>query len=254
MTRDKEYITKYLEDNYCVVANFDFEYVSKKNNSYFNLQEKPLKNELLLIFGNFIGLGKIFDEWSEYHKNILTKGLFDYFNSLDLSLGSKYLTDEIIKEKKFDGKYNVSFIDREFEKYYMSRRYDDLILNSMAKLDSSSKEYHTSSNLVSLIVNAAVKETNSITDKIELKVNEWYYDNVFKQKLDDFFSKCWLSLGETNWVVKHPLYGTFDEKSLITIFNGETTYQKSILRKRFDQWYEENIYEASEMAVKNLYL
>ena len=83
MTRDKEYITKYLEDNYCVVANFDFEYVSKKNNSYFNLQEKPLKNELLLIFGNFIGLGKIFDEWSEYHKNILTKGLFDYFNSLD---------------------------------------------------------------------------------------------------------------------------------------------------------------------------
>lgn len=249
MTRDKEYISKYLEDNYVLVANYDFEYMVKGDKSGFAIQEKQLKNEILLIFGNFVGLGKIFDEWSQYHKKILAKRLYDYFDSLDFSLGSKHLMDEMNKTDMFKDLYRLSFVEKEFEKYYISKQYGHLV-NEI----SSKSENQSSSNLLTLVVKDSNKETNSMIEKIELMVNEWYYDNIFKSKLDEFFSKCWLSLGETNWVVKHPLYGTFDEKSLIVIFNNETPFQKSILRKRFNHWYEENIYGASEMAVKNLYL
>lgn len=252
MTRDEEYISKYLEDNYYLVADRTFIYRDKQDER--NKTEQEVKHQLLLVFGNFVGLNQIFTNWSEYHKNIIIKGLIDYFDTLDLSLGSYFLSQKIVLEEKFSSSYKREFLMSEFENYYISRVYDDLMMNSMAKLEDSNLEYHSSSNLISRIIDGSVKEVNSITDKIKLKINEWYYDNVFKSKLDEFFSQCWLSLGETNWVVKHPMYGTFDEKTIMIIFNGETDYQKSILRKRFDHWYEENIYDASERAVKNLYL
>jgi hypothetical protein len=252
MTRDKEYITEYLESNFYLIADRTFMYCNKVNEK--TISETDVKQELLLVFGNFTGLGKIFFDWSNYHKNILIEGLIDYFDSLDLSLGSYELVNKISLEEKIFKNYKLEFIIGEFEKYYTIKKIDTLSLSIKEKLEETNLDYLNSNNLVSLFIHGSVKETSSITDKLELEINDWYYENIFKTKLDEFFSQCRLSLGLTNWVVRHPIYGSFDEKSVVSIFAGESVYQKSILRNRFDSWYEENIYGASEKAVLNLYL
>jgi len=248
--RDVEYITQYLESNFYLIADRTFMYCNKMNERHVG--EVDVKNELLLIFGNFTGLGKIFLDWSNHHKNIITKGLIDYFDGLDLSLGSYELVNKISLEEKFLKNYKREFIIGEFEKYYTTKKIDTL--NIKAKLEETNVDFLNSNNLVSLFIHGSVKETSSITDKLELEINGWYYENIFKTKLDEFFSQCWLSLGPTNWIVRHPIYGSFDEKSLVSIFAGESTFQKSILKKRFDSWYEENIYGASEKAILGLYI
>jgi hypothetical protein len=249
--RDVEYITQYLDSNFYLVADRTFMYFKKSDEK--TIGEADVKQEILLVFGNFTGLGKIFFDWSNHHKNILTKGLIDYFDGLDLSLGSYELVNKISLEEKFLANYKREFIIGEFERYYIGKKMDTLMSNVKSKLEETNGDNLNSTNLISLIVHTSVKETSSITDKLELEINGWYYDNIFKRKLDEFFSQCWLSLGPTNWVVKHPLYGSFDEKTVVNIFNGETSFQKSIIKKRFDTWYEENIYGASEKAILGLY-
>jgi hypothetical protein len=250
--RDKEYISKYLEDNYKLCLGKTFYYINKETEK--KMSETEITQELLLIFGNFVGIGIIYDDWSNSHKNRLTKGLFDYLNSMDLSLGSYELSNELSLNADFIGEYERVFVMDEFKKFYISSKFNDFKIRELIDNKSFDENHHNSNNLTSLVMTSEVKETNDIIDNLTLKLNEWYYDNIFSKKLDDFFGACRLVLGLTNWVVSHPTYGTFDEKSILNIFSGETDFQKSMLKSRYEEWYEENIYGTSERAMKNLYV
>jgi hypothetical protein len=249
--RDKEYITKYLDNNYQLCLSSNFFYVDKETDK--KLSETEVSQMLLLVFGNFVGIGQIFYDWSNHHKNRLTKGLMDYFNSMNLSLGSYGLLNELSLNADFIGEYDRNFITDEFNKFYISSKFNDFKIRELIDDKNFNINHHNSNNLLSLVLNNDNKETKDVLDNITLKLNEWYYDNVFSERLDEFFGGCRLVLGLTNWVVNHPTYGTFDEKSLLNIFSGETDFQKSILKRRYEEWYEEKIYGASEIAMKNLY-
>lgn len=250
--KDKEYISKYLESNFKLCLGKTFYYINKETDK--KMSETEVTQELLLVFGNFVGIGIIYDEWSNSHKNRLTKGLFDYLNSMDLSLGSYELSNELSLNFELIGEYEREFVMDEFKKFYVSNKFNDFKILELIENKSFQWEHHNSNNLISLVLTSEAKETKDILDDLTLRLNEWYYDNVFSKKLDDFFSNCRLVLGLSNWVVKHPNYGTFDEKTISNVFSAETDFQKSILRKRYDEWYEENIYGASERAMKNLYI
>jgi len=255
--RAKKYINKYLENNYDLFADRTFLYRSKETNNV--LTESKISQDLILVFGNFIGLGIIFNEWANHHKNRITNGLIKYFKSMDLSLGSYELSNKISLciYNGFDiiKNNNREFIFDEFENFYIMEKYNDSKIFAFVNSEKFNLEYHNSTNLITLMLDCGVKETQNVIEKVKIKLNEWYYENFFKYKLNKLLEELELTLDNNSWAFKHPIYGTFysENKIFEKIFSGESEYQKYMFLKVFEEWLEKNMYNVSEKEMNKLY-
>lgn len=246
MSNLKDLIVNFLDKNYHFVYGFSFR--------YFELETKETINEYIFtstvckIFGDNKKVKDILLEWKEKQKTFLEEKLYATLSSMDLSLGSHVLYNEIISNEEIVKKYDSKFLLEKFLEYYKPKNINEMLNNF------STEEYDNSSSLISLTLGNLPKEIDAINKEIENTINLWYYNNVFKNKLDKFFNESTLVLGPRSWLVKHSLYGVFEEQKIASFFKDETNFQKNMIKEQYDVWYEKEIYIVSEMGFNNLYL
>lgn len=142
--------------------------------------------------------------------------------------------------------FSSVFVTSKFEEYYIRKVVEP---NVKDFLNDKSKEL-TSKNLESLLDVELQGETPKVYESLIERVNRWYYDDVFYDKIMEFIKNTTVGLGQTNWIVKHKDYGTLDLNSLNKYFPTETKYQQVYFRQIFSQWYDNRVIEISEKMME----
>jgi hypothetical protein len=208
--------------------------------------QESFKAFLVEIFGNFKGLARIFDDWFYENEKVLLKSLYDYFDTLDLSKKSITLIGECSSIFAINSDFSSIFVTSKFEEYYIRKVVEP---NVKDFFNDKSKEL-TSKDLESILDLELQGETPKVYESIMERMNRWYYDNEFYDKIMEFIKNTTIDLGPTNWIVKHKDYGTLDLNSLNKYFPNETKYQQVYFRQIFSQWYDDKVMEISEKMME----
>jgi len=208
--------------------------------------QESFKAFLVEIFGNFKGLARIFDNWFYENEKVLLKSLYDYFDTLDFSKKSITLIGECSSIFAINSDFSSIFVTSKFEEYYIRKVVEP---NVKDLFNDKSKEL-TSKDLESILDLELQGEIPKVYEFIIERVNRWYYDNEFYDKIMEFIKNTTIDLGPTNWIVKHKDYGALDLNSLNKYFPNETKYQQFYFRQIFSQWYDNKVIEISEKIME----
>ena len=242
---DEKLVSDFLNREYKVFVDIYSVAIKDKTRDIKYTQES-FKAFLVEIFGNFKGLARIFDDWFYENEKVLLKSLYDYFDTLDLSKKSVTLMGECSSIFAINSDFSSIFVTSKFEEYYIRKVVEP---NVKDFLNDKSKEL-TSKNLESLLDVELQGETPKVYESLIERVNRWYYDDVFYDKIMEFIKNTTVGLGQTNWIVKHKDYGTLDLNSLNKYFPNETKYQQVYFRQIFSQWYDNKVIEISEKMME----
>lgn len=242
---DEKLVTDFLNKDYKVFVDINTVAI-KDNTRDKNYSKESFKIFLVEIFGNFKGLDDIFNNWFYENERVLLKSLYDYFDTLDLNKKSITLMGECSSMFGINSDFSSIFVTNKFEDYYIRKAIEPSVKHF---LNDKSKEL-TSKNLESLLDVELQGETPKVYEAIMERVNRWYYDNVFHDKIMEFIKNTTVGLGQTNWIVKHKDYGTLDLNSLNKYFPNETKYQQVYFRQIFSQWYDNRVIEISEKMME----
>ena len=178
-----------------------------------------------------------------YQDNILSDKLTRFLNSIDLTLGSIKLTNELVNTMIGDLENYHTYIVNRFDRYYRDNHLDKVIDNYIKTLNSDMNSMYIVNNFKQLSI-----ETENHYDYCIDKVNEWYGEVALKDKVDDLISQLFIRLGPRNWEVRWIGHGLLTEDKICSAFR-EHDYHKSYILKKYDEWYSVAVIEASEREV-----
>lgn len=247
---DKEFIENFLNRNYVLKAyTSDFVFNDKEADKIYTLNQfYLLMNE---IFGYIPTLNEIINQWYNEVGRTIVADLYSFFDTLDLSLKSVECLRlvDIHCHTSRNGIYSPDFARKRFNEYYMVNY---LVGPDFEKLKKKVNiDYHSSNNMISLL--DITKETEDIYNRIVLALNEWYFDNVMDGKIKTFLDRSEVRLGRTNWEIKNLDYGTMDIDDVMKCFPDENPYQKVMIKKLLEEWYDNQKFVVSEHAMKNIW-
>lgn len=242
---DEKLVSDFLNREYKLFVDIYSVAIKDKTRDIKYTQES-FKAFLVEIFGNFKGLARIFDNWFYENEKVLLKSLYDYFDTLDFSKKSITLIGECSSIFAINSDFSSIFVTSKFEEYYIRKVVEPNIKDF---LNDKSKEL-TSKNLESLLDVELQGETPKVYESLMERMNRWYYDNEFYDKIMEFIKNTTIDLGQTNWIAKHKDYGTLDLNSLNKYFPTETKYQQVYFRQIFSQWYDNRVIEISEKMME----
>ena len=178
-----------------------------------------------------------------YRDNILPDKLKTFLTSMDLSSGSIVLSKDLVNVMIGDLENYHSYIVNTFDNYYRENHLDNVIKDYIKTLNKDMNSMFIVDNFKQLLV-----EVETHYDYCIDKVNEWYGEVALKDKIDDFLSQLIITLGSRDWVVRWIGHGILTEDRLCSAFK-EHDYHKSYILKKYDEWYEKAVIEASEREV-----
>lgn len=177
-----------------------------------------------------------------YYDAILVHRLDKYLAEMDLTLDSNFshigyydaFKDELVYYKS---QMNLKFNDFYCDKVVMPIL-DDYIKTLQDKMDSGT-----------LIDN--------LTTKLELSgkfyseyainyVNKWYSNTVVGVKMKDLLSQLVITPVKNDWRVTLVGHGKVDRNTILSHFKQENGYQHIFLTGMYDEWYAEEVVNASE--------
>lgn len=196
-------------------------------------------------------ISDIVDEWFFKTKESFFKLFYSKLNVMDYTKTSMELMDEVteaILESGAELEVNTTniFYD-EFDVYYFDRFKTNGSLDKIKnRIDP---KFHTSSNLISLIELNSNGQTNGVTKLIEEYLKTWYY-TFFDEKLKIFLDRSTIKLGTTNWYIDNLDYGKIDVNNFRRYFPNETAEAYQKIDKQFNEWYSNEVINASEKEMK----
>jgi hypothetical protein len=186
--------------------------------------------------------------FNEYYSDIVLKPkLLDTFKTLDLKKSSKALLSDLDKLYIKDSIMHKLIVYSNFNDYYSQYAL-------IPKMDEYINDFKTpiisSSHLVDKFQFVYINETSHQYDYSVKYLNKWYFDNILGGKLKDLLSQLVITMGKYDWIVTWVGHGPFYADSLRHYFKSENDYQFTHIEGIYQEWYENEIIEASERYVK----
>jgi len=240
---DKNYEVKTDRQNFIV-----FDKIDNKT-----MVPNDFQKHFLKIFSNF----KIDDEqtsitifysWYNNKKRLLTKKLYDIFDTEDdTTLRSQQLLDKIIKfcDENYKYEYHHDFITNVFIDYYKDKYMIPKLLEYKNNFDAN----FGSAKLLNDFQDEFILEHFKIIEYAKSHLNNWYAETIIGDKISDLLSQLVITLGPRNWVVTWIGHGPFSKKRLLEKFINESQYHHDFILNMYDKWYEDAVIDASERAM-----
>lgn len=178
-----------------------------------------------------------------YRDNVLPNKVTTFLKSIDLSLGSIILSKELVNAMVGDLENYHTYIVNRFDYYYRHNHLDDIIKEYIKTLNKDMNSMFIVDNFKQLSI-----EIENHYDYCIDKLNEWYGEVALKDKVDDLLSQLIITLGSRDWQVRWIGHGLLSEDKLCESFK-EHQYHKSYILKKYDEWYDKAVIEASEREV-----
>jgi hypothetical protein len=243
----KEYIIEFLEDGYKpYVDDKDIFIIRKNNESNIRFSTTQFLTEIKLIIGEFdIGSStsiNIVSDWvNEKHEELL-KELNEFMRNIDATKGSVYFL-RIISNEKFESNISKALINKVGIKYYKDKICDPFLDSLVSKYNIVTIK--KSSDLISEYLELNKNEDSKIETYVKDKLNRWYCNNVLDGRIKELFSQFVITMGPRTWVVTWVGHGKVSRDKIINNFLEEEENQHDFILDRYDEWYEEEVIDAS---------
>lgn len=79
------------------------------------------------------------------------------------------------------------------------------------------------------------------TNFISLRFDDWYTENIMKNKVDEFLNQLTITHGISNWCVMWGDNGVISKEKIHNHFNGENDAQIRYVMQRYKSWYNAEI-------------
>lgn len=178
-----------------------------------------------------------------YKENVLPDKVNKFLTSMDLSSGTIILSKELVNAMIGDLENYHSYIVNNFDNYYRENHLDKIIKDYIKTLNKNMNSMFIVNNFKQLSI-----EIETHYDYCIDKVNEWYGEVALKDKVDDLLSQLIITLGSRDWQVRWIGHGLLTEDKLCESFK-EHQYHRSYILKKYDEWYDKAVIEASEREV-----
>lgn len=226
-------------------------YIQPKLDRFYNKMDDSLtSNKWITKFSNRIYKkndyvkGEIQKLIIAYYKdNVLPGKLNKFLESMDLSLGSIVLSQQLVNTMMGDLENYHNHIVNEFDTYYRENHLDSIIKGYIKTLNTHMNSQYIVDNFKQLSL-----EVEHHYDYCIDKINEWYGEVALTDKVDDLLSQLIITLGKRNWEVRWIGHGLLDENKLCEYLR-EHNYHKSYILKKYDEWYSYAVIAASEREV-----
>lgn len=203
---DKLFITKFLDESYSIKAGpNDFYIFDKKDNSPFN--EINL-DKFRIVFYKIIGdyetndgenTIEVFYRWYEDKKRIITKELYDWFDTIDGKKGAdRHLEDTL--EHFSDDELSDSFITNKFEPYYWRSFIKEKFDYFLETIDINKGSRHCY-NVLQKIFYLDIK---LYKQKLTSKFND-YYGTKFKVLVDKYLENVDKEITSVQLINRFPI-------------------------------------------------
>jgi hypothetical protein len=252
---DEKLILNFLDKNYDVKTDRQsFIFFDKSDEKTFAPRDFNL--HFLKIFGDFDidndndnKSTTILQSWFSLKKRVLTKNLYELFDSLDNTERSQKQLSIVLKlcNKKYKYEYHEDFVTSLFLDYYK----DKFIT---PKLDEYVKSFNSelgSKKLIDDFQDEFILEHHQLITYIKEHLNRWYSETVIGGKVKDLLSQLIITLGPKNWVVTWIGHGPLSKATLLKNFLNESEFHHNFIIDMYDKWYEEAVIEASERVMRN---
>jgi hypothetical protein len=250
---DEKLILNFLDKNYDVKTDRQsFIFFDKSDEKTF--KPRDFNSHFLKIFGDFNidndnTSTTILQSWFSLKKRILTKVLYDVFDSLDNAERSQKQLSEVLKicTEKYKYQYHEDFITSLFLEYYK----DKFIT---PKLDKYIKGFNSdlgSKKLIGDFQDEFILEHHQLITYAKEYLNNWYSETVIGGKVNDLLSQLVITLGPRNWVVTWIGHGPLSRATLLKTFINESKFHNQFILDMYDKWYEEAVISASERVMRN---
>lgn len=247
---DKKIITSLLNKNFIVRAGASSFIILDLNDDKTFSETEFIERIFKKIVGDYVtSNGKssidIFNVWLETNKRQITKDLRNHIKKIDLSLGSEKLSKDLLEKFGDNKKYSNSFISNYFNDFYFNKE----LLPALKKYvkDFKEVEHSYNSNLFFDRVELRLrKESNTQYDLASKFLNEWYSDNVLKEKVEDLLGQLVITLGRSDWRVTWVGHGELTDIKFREQFKKENSYQLAYAKGMYEEWYEKTVARKSE--------
>lgn len=182
-----------------------------------------------------------------YYRKFMNDKVLEYLTKVDTKKGAIYYYNEINVVFNLDIKTFSFQIICEFNTVYKAK----LKIKLDGYLGSLDRNV-TSLDLINNF-NLCVLEDDTMVEYCTKYLNEWYSVNVLNDKVDMFLKELVITLGRTDWLVTWVGHGKITKDKLLSHFMKEDKYHEKYILHKYDEWYEAEVIEASEKAMKNNY-
>lgn len=249
---DEIIITKFLDKNYKVITNVS-EFVICDCDSFQQYNGLEFIDLFKKIIGEFITVNgessvDLVHKWFETTKRKLTKIIVDYFDTLDESVGSNLLAEQVMMKFVDDKQYSHVFIVDFFNDYYTKKHLNPRIDKYLESFDKRK----FSGDLTSEFDKYLITDSTYHHEYSMKYLNQWYSDVVLEDKVKDFLSQLVVTLGRTNWIVTWIGHGPIKNETIKTYFKKENSAQLKYINEMFNNWYERAKQDSSEKLMKGI--
>ena len=250
---DEKLILNFLEKNYDVKTDRQsFIFFDRSDEKTFSPRDFNI--HFLKIFSDFNidndnKSTTILQSWFSSKKRILTKVLYDVFDTLESSERSQKQLSEVLKTctEKYKFQYHEDFITSLFLDYYKDK-------HITPKLDKYIKGFNSelgSKRLIDDFQDEFILEHHQLITYAKEYLNKWYSDTVIGGKVRDLLSQLVITLGPRNWVVTWVGHGPISKATLLKNFIVESDFHHQFILDMYEKWYEEAVMEASDRVMRN---
>jgi hypothetical protein len=244
------------------------EYIKKKIRDYcYDIFLTPKVNEYLVSVNREIGIVDLLNDF-----NMKFSDGLQHFNTLLSDRVKKYYFDSLLNTRidtylsGLDLSLDSNFLNIGYEKHFI----DDLF-HFKSKMVVKFNDYYCDKVVMPVLdgyVKTLQKKIDSgtliddLTSKLELSgkfysdyavnyVNKWYSNTVIGVKMQDLLSQLVITPVKNDWRVTWIGHGKVDRNTILAQFRQENGYQHTFLTGMYDEWYAEEIVNASERLAKS---
>lgn len=225
--------------------------IGKKLDDYFNsydgtLGSSIIYNELKRKFGTEMNVTFLHRQFTnDYKPRWLEPSLDKYLESLDMSLGSVVSLEKILSDYKGDTElFNQVIVDR-FNNHY-DRHLSVLVMEYVSKFG----EEATLQEFLDGFEPRLTTETELHRHGSTRLIKDWYRVNILDDKLIPLFREFVITMGAKDWIVTWVGHGPLTEEKLLSQFTDEHRYNKDYILQRYEDWFAEEVIDASERYLK----
>lgn len=241
MTREEEYITKELKQNYEVITmSHSFAVLDK------TIDKRFLIVEFMTHFTNIYtkGATNIVDEWFRTGSAILAKELNDQIARVDFTKkGSQELFEDLVtyfNQSANKGKFDNSFIKAQFFDHHKKT-------NIIPILDEMALKLKKSEEIDTIVEKYKLTEPREITNYINEYLISNYMVRFVNDKLTDFLRQLVVTPGARGWDWKVTWigHGEVNRDKLRLHFDDASETILKLIFAKYKEWFETETYEAS---------
>ena len=229
---------------YCVYMDTHIEDTSSKlSKSAFIAEAKTLVGDNKLT--------QVISDWFDEETGKLAKKILAYLDKFtDGGSGSQELSNEMLiafaDEESISDETIVIFLESFYKEKFLAKYMDSL-------LDGLNPETADVEVLNSHKKRIQRDQTEKIAELCIDEINAWYSKSVVEDRLLDLFSQFVLTLGKTEWKVTWVGHGPMTEEKLLKCFEKDSDFHHGYILKRYSEWFEEAVNDASEREMNNAY-